>query len=129
MTEHTHVKQSRFTPWKAGDRILVEAIVESVFDGVSNWPVKIVLDAGDSETIDRSRNVHYSAIHPIENANDALIAALKDWLAFAEEELGEFDLEVCDVIGPEGLCPKCESSGCINRKIRNTRAALAKASA
>lgn len=51
----------------------------------------------------------------------ALVAALKGWLAFAEEELGEFDLEECE---SEKLCPKCESSGCINLKIRNARAAL-----
>lgn len=53
---------------------------------------------------------------------EALIDALKDWLAFAGEELSEFDLEECE---SEKLCPKCESSGCINLKIRNARKALA----
>lgn len=41
----------------------LEAIVESVFDGPTNWPVKVIIDTGASETIDTSRNVHYSAIH------------------------------------------------------------------
>lgn len=52
--------------------------------------------------------------------------ALEGWLAFAEEELSEFDLEECT---SEKLCPKCESSGCINLKITSTREALAKAGA
>lgn len=52
-----------------------------------------------------------------------VVDALEGWLAFAEEELGEFDIEECE---SEKLCPKCESSGCINLKIRNTREALAK---
>lgn len=54
----------------------------------------------------------------------ALVEALKGWLSFAEEELGEFDLEECDITGEEGLCQKCQSSGCINLKIRNARAAI-----
>lgn len=66
-------KESRFTKWKAGDRVLIEAIVESVFDGVSNWPIKILLDRGDSETIDSSRNVFCLAIHPLETLNAAAV--------------------------------------------------------
>ncbi len=51
--------------------------------------------------------------------------ALSGWLAFAEEELGEFDLEECEFgDASEALCHKCQSAGCINLKIRNTRAAL-----
>jgi len=49
--------------------------------------------------------------------------ALESWLGFAEEELSEFDIEACE--NKDRLCPKCESSGCINWKIRDTRAALA----
>lgn len=86
MSEHTHVKSSWFTPWKAGDRVLIEVVVESVFDGASNWPIKIVLDAGDSETVDCSRNVHYSAIHPLEGPSDALVKALEK----IEKWFGEF---------------------------------------
>jgi len=56
---------------------------------------------------------------------DAARAALKDWLAYAEEELHEFDIIEDDECSAERLCPKCESTGCIEIKIRNTRAALA----
>lgn len=51
----------------------------------------------------------------------ALRAALSDWLTFAEEELSEFDVELCTA---ERLCHKCQSSGCIYWKIQNTRKAL-----
>lgn len=56
---------------------------------------------------------------------------LQDWLNFAEEELGEFDVagdecptqeDDCDC---KTLCPQCQSSGCIQSKIRRTRALLA----
>jgi hypothetical protein len=45
---------------------------------------------------------------------------LKEWLAFAEDKFGEFDGDEPDCDG-ESLCPKCESSGCIQRKMRETR--------
>lgn len=55
-----------------------------------------------------------------------LLAALKDWLAYAEENLHEFDLDDCS---GEKLCPRCESSGCIQDKIKRARAAIARAEA
>lgn len=55
------------------------------------------------------------------NSHDALVAALTDWLYYAAQCLSEFDLEDC---GQEPLCARCEVAGCINRKIRNARAAL-----
>lgn len=55
--------------------------------------------------------------------NAELAAAVADWQHFAEETLSEFDLEKCK---SEVLCPKCRPAGCINLKIRNTRAALVK---
>lgn len=51
------------------------------------------------------------------------IEALQMWLAFAEEELSEFDEEYGKCVG-EKLCPKCESSGCIQMKISQTRLAI-----
>ena len=53
-----------------------------------------------------------------------LLAALRDWLGFAEETLSEFDVEPCDA---ETLCPKCQPAGCINLKMQLARAAIAKA--
>lgn len=53
------VDKANFYP---GQRILVECIVAEVPEVPTNWPVKIIIDRGQSETIDCSRNVHYSAI-------------------------------------------------------------------
>lgn len=53
-------------PWvglKRGDHILVEAIVERVNENITEWPVKVLVDKGNSRSIDISRNVHRSAIH------------------------------------------------------------------
>jgi hypothetical protein len=58
------------------------------------------------------------------SAAPELYEALEDWLAYAEENLSEFDYEDCHA---EKLCHRCESSGCINLKIRNARSALLKA--
>jgi hypothetical protein len=49
---------------------------------------------------------------------------LKDWLNYADAHLSEFDVEDGDC-HEEKLCPKCEGSGCIQYKIRETRHALA----
>lgn len=49
--------------FESGDRILVSAIIDKVAGVPTNWPVKILLDRGDSETIDNGGNVHFSAIH------------------------------------------------------------------
>jgi hypothetical protein len=54
---------------------------------------------------------------------DQLEAALRDYHALMEDKFSEFDLEVC-TDDDEGLCPQCESNGCINLKIRNARAVL-----
>ncbi len=53
----------------------------------------------------------------------ALRAVATEWLAFAEERYGEFDLEPCDRADAE-MCPKCKEVGCITAKINNTRTAL-----
>lgn len=55
-----------------------------------------------------------------------LVESVRDWLYFAEKTLYEFDFpgEEC---GPDDdVCPKCQDAGCIQRKIRAARAALAK---
>ncbi len=56
-------------------------------------------------------------------AVEGLVKALEDWLYYAEENLSEFDYEDCHA---EKLCHQCESSGCINLKIRNARSALSR---
>ena len=56
--------------------------------------------------------------------NAELLAALEDWLNYAETNLSEFDLEDCVQATP---CPRCRPSGCITLKIRNARAAIDKA--
>jgi hypothetical protein len=56
-------------------------------------------------------------------AAEALVKALEDWLYYAKENLSEFDYEDCHA---EKLCHRCESSGCINLKIRNARSALSR---
>ncbi|TXG96563.1 MAG: hypothetical protein E6R08_09160 [Nevskiaceae bacterium] len=58
------------------------------------------------------------------NSHHALVDVLSRWLAYAEEELSEFDLEECE---SENLCDRCQSAGCINLRIRETRAALSSA--
>lgn len=56
--------------------------------------------------------------------NAELLAALEDWLDYANTNLSEFDLEDCGQVEP---CPRCRPSGCITIKIRRARAAIAKA--
>ena len=64
------------------------------------------------------REANGNAIKEVPN----MIEVLKDWLSYAVSNLSEFDGEKCD---PDGdLCPRCMHSGCINLKIRNTRAIL-----
>lgn len=53
--------------YQRGDRVLVEAIVSETMDpNTTNWPIRVILDRGASETIDIGGCVHYSAIraHP-----------------------------------------------------------------
>lgn len=45
-----------------GDEVLVRAVVKEVIAVKTNWPVRVVLDTGASETIDKGGCVHYSAI-------------------------------------------------------------------
>lgn len=60
---------------------------------------------------------------------DEVLAVLKDWLHYAEENLSEFDDDPCvaPIQRDIKLCPRCESAGCIYEKIRRTRAVLTKA--
>ena len=51
--------------FKSGDTVLVRAIVSEVHDMPTNWPIRIVLDRGASETIDLGGNVHFSAIERV----------------------------------------------------------------
>ena len=66
---------------------------------------------------------------------DAMREALRGWLAYAERELGEFDVPFDECTRGDGtdiyrrLCPKCQDSGCIQRKIRQTRALIIKVDA
>lgn len=118
-----HTAQSRFTPWKAGDRILVEAIVESVFDGVSNWPVKILLDKGASATIDASHNVHYSAIYPISAVIDShaeLVKALEEIVKAYDS--GNLEMRSPEIGEPENGIPYHEWH---EEWLHHARAALA----
>lgn len=55
------------------------------------------------------------------NNHSALIEMLSEWLAFAEDKFGEFDIEGEDDCYSENLCPQCQSNGCIQYKIRRTR--------
>ena len=96
---------------------LVTALIREVDRAVS----QAVREGGRYETTVRHiLNEHLSAA-PAPFAPQVR-EALEGWLAFAEEELGEFEAEDCS---SEKLCPKCESSGCIWLKIVNTREALA----
>lgn len=61
------------------------------------------------------------------NAHDDLVAALRAWLAYAEEKLSDFDMGADDPCVSETLCSECKSSGCIQLKIDSARAALLKA--
>lgn len=57
---------------------------------------------------------------------DVAIEMLKEWLEFAQDKFGEFDLDdEDDCASDHKLCPQCESNGCIQRKIRLTRALVA----
>lgn len=64
----------------------------------------------------------YAALMDVLRAEDALMG----WLNYAEENLSEFDLdgEICGS-AEDKLCPRCENSGCIQHKIKQTRIALA----
>jgi len=53
-----------------------------------------------------------------------LVDVLSRWIAYAEEELSEFDLEDCE---NEMLCRSCDSAGCINLLICDTLKALSEA--
>ncbi len=53
-----------------------------------------------------------------------LIDMLEEWLAFAEDKFSECDVEGDDCDPDDGLCPQCESNGCIQYKIRRTRALI-----
>jgi len=51
-----------------------------------------------------------------------LVDMLKEWLEFAEDKFSEFDVEGDDCENDGTLCSQCQSNGCIQRKIRLTRA-------
>lgn len=52
---------------RPGDRVLVEAIVRTGFNGAvcTNWPIRIELDTGESDTVDIKGNVHRSALRAV----------------------------------------------------------------
>ena len=86
-----------------------------------------IADCGKSPTLTRKEQVANATLivtavntYP---AVEGLVKALEDWLYYAEENLSEFDYEDCHA---EKLCHRCESSGCINLKIRNARNALSR---
>ena len=55
--------------------------------------------------------------------NNDLIEALKDYHELICEKFREFVVGECR---DSALCPKCQSNGCINLKIRNAEKALHK---
>lgn len=59
-----------------------------------------------------------------------LYAALLEMMVVAEDRLSEYDVEgdECEIKSERDLCPGCREVGCIQLKIREARAALAKAS-
>ena len=98
------------------------------------WVAKAGLAKWNVATTTKPRSVNICSINTdrVEQEANArliaaapeLLAALRDWLDFAEETLSEFDVEPCDA---ETLCPKCQPAGCINLKMQLARAAIAKA--
>lgn len=60
-------------------------------------------------------------VQPVSEVLEEAREALEQWIAFAEANLGEFDVEECD---SETLCPRCQNSGCITLKITETREAI-----
>lgn len=66
-----------------------------------------------------------SDANELRQENAELRRALRVWLDFAGVKFSEFDLEVCE---SDNLCRQCEEDGCINLKIRTTRALLTKVS-
>lgn len=77
-------------------------------DDIKSWAVEIV----------EAANTYASLLA----RNKKLVEVLKDYQEFILDNFGEF-------AGPcnpdnEGLCPKCESNGCISMKIAKARAAL-----
>ena len=74
-----------------------------------------------------NRKVTYAvaAFHNPAAVVPTMLDALRGWLAYAEAELSEFDVQVGgDDCSGESLCPRCQSSGCIALKIREARAAI-----
>jgi hypothetical protein len=76
-------------------------------------------------SFDRKVTYPVAAFHNPAAVLPTALSALYGWLAYAEAELSEFDVQVGgDDCSSESLCPRCQSSGCIALKIQETRAAI-----
>lgn len=56
--------------------------------------------------------------------SDTVKSLLREWLDYAEINLSEFDNDDEDCDSENYVCPRCRSNGCLQSKIRRTRAAL-----